>query len=382
MQDIEYFSKEKLSKVWFRYSSFDAPPELKKTFLSFYPYNVFFGVLQDYKKTSENGLDEVKFWYGASKYILLLSPAFFGATRGFSKATGLSEWKHLYFDSLTGKILSAEREEAADKLHQIGLEHLNQNELNLAIHYFEMATRNTVSTSSEKASSYMISQAIAYYQSRCFKKAIEKANEAIKFSNNAANAQAEDTRNNSQIKLDAYQHYAKGREILVQALQTAAVQPSEQSDQAIESKGTEAELEFSQACKLDDSNPEYQSARKIAQRSREIKLRKEDLQLADASELFALAVNFKNVGNLEQAQLEFTEAEQIFKLVESNLKNLPSDEGERLRELIQQFRYDIQKPIITSAGTTASLPAQTVESFEYDRSYFSLLCRLKAIWRL
>ena len=377
MQDIDYFSKERLSRVWLRYSSFDAPPELKKMFLSFYPYNLFFGVLQDYKSTSADGLEEVKFWYGSSTYILLLSPAFFGASRGFSKATGLSEWKQLYFDSLTGKCLSSDREEAAEKLYQIGLGHLSQDELNLALHYLEMAAKNAIGKSTEKASVYMATQAAAYYRSRCFKKAIEKAGESTKLSSSSLNAQTEDTRKKAQTKLEAYQHYAKGREVLVPALQAGALQDHQVKD--IESKAVEAEMEFAQACQLDESNQEYQSALKIAQRAKELKFCKEELQLADSSELLTLAINFKKVGNLEQAQQEFTEAEQVFKIIESNFNKIPSDQAEELRELIQQYRYDIQKPLITLNLASPSLKAQTTESFEYDRCYFSLLCGLKNV---
>ena len=400
MKDIEYFTKEKLAGVRLLYSRLEAPPEAKAIYLSLFPYNVCVGFLQDYKKTSKDGLDEIKFWYGSTKFIMVVSPALFGITRGVDKATGMSAWKHLYFDSLTGKCLASDRQEAASKLNQIGMGHLSQNELSSAIHYFDMATKNTEKDNSEKASAYMTNLAQAYFNSKCLRKAISKADLAISLSGNVTNAKAREIKENAQTKLDAYlEHYIKGREIWIAAWQ---INESNQQSAYIgnieaerELRVLEAKSEFEKAYQLDDSNEEYQRALLIAQRNKTLNFISSDFELSEASEIFGLAVNFTKIGDLRLAQEKFIEADQIFKTVErlmgskSGQSKQDRELSERYTELIQEYQTEMQKHLMyidvkkqiaaENPDKTDVKSLQTIESFEYDRSYFSFLCRLKNI---
>lgn len=91
-----------------------------------------------------NGVEIVKFWYGASanfNAIPVLGSIGWGVTRLVQSAQGHLDWSYLYFDAETGEILSHEQNEAAEKLFKKGLEFFNNNEFEKAAEYFNYASK-------------------------------------------------------------------------------------------------------------------------------------------------------------------------------------------------------------------------------------------------
>lgn len=128
MQDIDYFSKERLNNMlsnFIKLDDFEAPSEAKAIFKSlFHEFNTLrWGnrEVKDYQVTKSKDLIEIKFWIGISSN--LGSGSHFNLAyvlgRILDASTKTSDWKHLYFESNSGQCLATDKIKAIDKLNEI-----------------------------------------------------------------------------------------------------------------------------------------------------------------------------------------------------------------------------------------------------------------------
>jgi tetratricopeptide (TPR) repeat protein len=159
-KDLDYFKESDFGKGNFTTFYNNLPSsELKVKFLNSFPSShPYFRppwVYQGYKGPDPNGesgesekllpisgLQEVRFWWGPSKHINwvpLLGTAVWSIGKVVSNATGLSDWHSLYFDEKTGEFLSHDKEAAASKLNDTGLQLFDSGKYEEAKEYFRNA---------------------------------------------------------------------------------------------------------------------------------------------------------------------------------------------------------------------------------------------------
>lgn len=128
MQDIDYFSKERLNNMlsnFVKLDDFEAPSEAKAIFKSlFHEFNTLrWGKreVKDYQVTKSKDLIEIKFWIGISSNLGSGSHFNFSYVLGriLDASTKTSDWKHLYFESNSGQCLATDKIKAIDKLNEI-----------------------------------------------------------------------------------------------------------------------------------------------------------------------------------------------------------------------------------------------------------------------
>ncbi|MCZ6886644.1 MAG: tetratricopeptide repeat protein [Rickettsia endosymbiont of Ixodes persulcatus] len=92
---------------------------------------------------SSNGIQEIKFWWGARKDLNSLIPVIgtisFLSGRVVQTVQGQLDWSSLYFDSKTGECLSHNKEVAASKLNEIGRQLFDNGKFSEAKEYFSNA---------------------------------------------------------------------------------------------------------------------------------------------------------------------------------------------------------------------------------------------------
>jgi hypothetical protein len=121
--DISYFSEGKMNAENYRLFGFTLPARLHDLH---YIGRRFDNVLQGYRGPAylcdgscgdsghleaSNGIQEVRFWYGCTKKMLLVPVVgwfFFGVGR----ANEDMDWRSIFFDATTGEALSKDRAEA------------------------------------------------------------------------------------------------------------------------------------------------------------------------------------------------------------------------------------------------------------------------------
>ncbi|QWB86748.1 hypothetical protein JRD95_00804 [Rickettsia parkeri] len=87
---------------------------------------------------ASNGLQEVRYWWGASKHMNWV-PISGWITYGICSAIGDTNWHSLYFDSKTGECLSHNKNQATEKLNNKGWQLFQEGKYSEAAEYFNNA---------------------------------------------------------------------------------------------------------------------------------------------------------------------------------------------------------------------------------------------------
>ncbi len=87
---------------------------------------------------ASNGLQEVRYWWGASKHINWV-PISGWIAYGIYSAIGDTNWHSLYFDSKTGECLSHNKNQATEKLNNKGWQLFQEGKYSEAAEYFNNA---------------------------------------------------------------------------------------------------------------------------------------------------------------------------------------------------------------------------------------------------
>ncbi|WP_041405424.1 tetratricopeptide repeat protein [Rickettsia rhipicephali] len=87
---------------------------------------------------ASNGLQEVRYWWGASKHMNWV-PISGWIAYGICSAIGDTNWHSLYFDSKTGECLSHNKNQATEKLNNKGWQLFQEGKYSEAAEYFNNA---------------------------------------------------------------------------------------------------------------------------------------------------------------------------------------------------------------------------------------------------
>jgi tetratricopeptide (TPR) repeat protein len=127
---------------------------------------------------SSNGLQEVKFWFGVSKHLNWV-PIVGSIVYGIARAAGDTAWHSLYFDSNTGECLSHDKNEAAQRLNEIGNEHHQAGRYEQALEYYQNAYLNNRGNSHNDAV-YKANRANTLIQFGRYEDSIAEADTALR----------------------------------------------------------------------------------------------------------------------------------------------------------------------------------------------------------
>jgi hypothetical protein len=203
MKDLEHFKEETLNgstaAFYYNLPSQRLKDIFQKAANNYINYAIFLqgyrghqpdGSSSDSGRLEEsNGIQEIRFWWGITEYINYL-PFFGSLAYGMSRVIDDTNWHSLYFDSQTGDALSHDISEAASKLNDIGLEHLNNNRFEKAMIYFKNAFHHSANNEykanqkkvNEKVAQMLCNEGQNLFDRGQFSDAENKFQEAFKMS--------------------------------------------------------------------------------------------------------------------------------------------------------------------------------------------------------